>query len=54
MTKYFNKINIFNSFIFNIANAQNYSLNILLDNQSNKYLEAIKKRQMQYSQLMIR
>ena len=44
MTKYFNKINIFLIlFIFNIANAQNYSLNILLDNQSNKYLEAIKK-----------
>jgi outer membrane protein len=30
-------------FFLNIANAQNYSLNILLDNQSNKYLEAIKK-----------
>ena len=44
MTKYFNKINIFLIlFIFNIANAQNYSLNILLDNQSNKYLESIKK-----------
>jgi outer membrane protein len=30
-------------FFLNIANAQNYSLNILLDNQSNKYLESIKK-----------
>ncbi|MBU0923265.1 TolC family protein [bacterium] len=30
-------------FFLNIANAQNYSLNILLDNQSNKYLETIKK-----------
>lgn len=30
-------------FFLNIASAKNYNLNILLDKQSNKYLEAIKK-----------
>ncbi|MBP7769748.1 MAG: TolC family protein [Aliarcobacter sp.] len=44
MTKYFNKNNIYLIlFLCNIANAQNYNINILLDNQSNKYLESIKK-----------
>ena len=44
MTKYFNKNYIFFLlFIWDVSSAKDFTLNILLDNQSNKYLESIKK-----------